>query len=132
MTAELKIIEIKKFCNGCKTERDISDFYKRTKATGNYQCKACEREKNRKQKFGLSYAEIERMLQNQMGLCANRGCGKEITLVRLAKNRACIDHNHTTGKVRALLCIRCNGALGVIEDKNMLFGLTEYLNKYDG
>src|ERR1035437_6262210 len=36
--------------------------------------------KDYKQKFGITKTEVENILNNQKGLCANRGCGKEIYL----------------------------------------------------
>lgn len=33
-----------------------------------------------------------------------------------SSHRICIDHNHTTGKFRGLLCATCNGALGLFHD----------------
>lgn len=44
-----------------------------------------------------------------------------------------VDHNHTTGKVRAILCSRCNGALGQFcDDTDLLKSAIKYLEKYDG
>ncbi len=41
-----------------------------------------------------------------------------------------MDHCHTTGRVRGLLCKRCNVALGLVDDKvNKLRGLISYLEK---
>ena len=40
-----------------------------------------------------------------------------------------IDHNHNTGKVRGLLCSRCNFVLGNVgEDVNILNNMILYLN----
>ncbi len=86
-----------------------------------------------KRLYGVTYEQVIHMLDAQHGLCANRGCGKEISLEVKGpvKNRAVIDHNHTTGKVRELLCVHCNSALGLIETKqNMMLGLAEYLQKH--
>ena len=44
----------------------------------------------------------------------------------------CIDHNHRTGKVRALLCNRCNRVLGLAEDSpELLSKMLEYLKEYE-
>lgn len=44
-----------------------------------------------------------------------------------------VDHNHSTGEVRGLLCANCNAALGLIDDnKSILSDLIDYLNMYDG
>lgn len=40
-----------------------------------------------------------------------------------------VDHNHMTGKVRGLLCSRCNGMLSGLEDKEFCVKATLYLQK---
>ena len=40
------------------------------------------------------------------------------------------DHDHTTGKFRGWICMRCNFALGMVKDnKETLLALVEYLKK---
>ncbi len=42
-----------------------------------------------------------------------------------------VDHNHTTGKVRKLLCANCNTALGLLkEDVTIIEQLAEYVNAH--
>lgn len=42
----------------------------------------------------------------------------------------CIDHNHITGKVRGVLCSRCNSALGLLGDsKEVILKLASYIEK---
>lgn len=55
------------------------------------------------------------------GKCAI--CGKE-------KDKLCIDHDHKTGEVRGLLCIKCNSNLGWYENNKEK--INNYLNKNDG
>jgi recombination endonuclease VII len=61
-----------------------------------------------KYRYGLSKEDYERMLDEQGGVCAICGSAPD-------KQRLSVDHNHGTGKVRGLLCHKCNLALGVIE-----------------
>lgn len=89
-------------------------------------------------RFGITYADVKSMFDAQFGLCANRGCGTEIIFYhdnehgRAHPNRACVDHDHTTGKVRALLCMSCNSILGTLETKeNVVIGLLEYGYKFN-
>lgn len=89
-------------------------------------------------RFGVTYDEVKGMFDAQFGRCANRACGKEITFYhenehsRAHPNRACVDHDHDTGKVRALLCMPCNTTLGVLETKeNIILGLLDYAYKFN-
>jgi len=43
------------------------------------------------------------------------------------RKKLVLDHNHTTDKVRGLLCNRCNSMLGGIEDKDFLKKAINYL-----
>src|SRR5512139_812188 len=64
--------------------------------------------------FGLSMDDARAMLASQNGLCAIAACREEISLDVHGREpgRAVIDHCHTTGRVRGLLCQRCNKAEG--------------------
>ena len=74
-----------------------------------------DRERNRKliQRFGITLEEYDNMHNAQNGLC--KICGNPEELDR----RLAVDHNHETGKVRGLLCFRCNVILGHIENTGL-------------
>jgi len=57
-------------------------------------------------RYGISVEEADDMFATQGGLCA-------ICRAAPAKH---VDHDHATGKVRALLCFNCNGGLGQFKD----------------
>jgi len=61
-------------------------------------------------KYNLSYKTWSEMLENQNGKC--RICGKVFSVL----TQSCIDHDHKTGKVRGLLCFKCNFGLGNFKD----------------
>lgn len=65
-----------------------------------------------KRKYGLTFETREALLVAQGGLC--RLCGKSITFG--GAGGAHTDHCHTTGKVRGILCGKCNTALGTLGD----------------
>lgn len=69
---------------------------------------ANQRRAHLKSKFGITPTDYDRMLVEQSGGCAI--CGKPPTSRRLH-----VDHDHDTGKVRGLLCTRCNTSLGWLE-----------------
>ncbi|MCZ2111131.1 MAG: endonuclease VII domain-containing protein [Dehalococcoidia bacterium] len=76
-------------------------------------------------KFNLTPEQYEEMVQAQQGRCAV--CEREPVSKRLA-----VDHNHATGRVRALLCHHCNVALGHADDSPArLRALADYLESHD-
>ena len=84
-----------------------------------------------KTKYGITIEDYDRMLQEQNGKC--KLCNKEEhvrgTSPDKKPKRLAVDHCHTTGKVRGLLCHNCNVMLGQYEkwkDKFPMF--EEYIN----
>lgn len=124
-----------KTCRECARTKPHSEFYKHPTNSDRllFECKACRRASairfrvgqtaeqkrrdpserlrdNLKQKYGLTVEAYEAMVERQAGLCAI--CNHPNRLNR----RLVVDHCHTTGKVRALLCDPCNQGLGHFRD----------------
>jgi hypothetical protein len=76
-------------------------------------------------KYGITLEQYKEMLVAQDNKCAI--CKQEcITGRELA-----VDHDHKTGEIRALLCIRCNSVLGQINDNiSLLHEISNYLIKH--
>jgi len=71
--------------------------------------------------FGMTIKAYDKLFAKQRGACAI--CKQPDLDKRLA-----VDHCHQTGKVRGLLCDRCNFSLGGFEDNiNLLNKAIEYL-----
>ena len=74
-----------------------------------------------KRNYGLTQEDYKKLLEQQKGVCAICGCkpnGKALA----------VDHNHTTGKIRGLLCHDCNVGIGFLkEDISILQKSIEYL-----
>lgn len=78
-------------------------------------------------RYGISLEEYERLLKKQRGRCAI--CHRKPS----SKRRLCVDHCHRTKRVRGLLCIKCNVAMGLLGDSVDLVSLTlRYLKKHHG
>lgn len=78
----------------------------------------------RLRRYGLTREEFEEMRARQAGACA--ACGGSMAGPRNEH----IDHCHETGRVRALLCYRCNITLGMVqEDADRLRALAGYVEK---
>lgn len=97
-----------RFCSGCKNTLPLSDFSKSSKRRAGVQsvCKPCMMRIVTANRYGISREALDGLKKDQSrkcGICAKEG-------------RLCVDHDHTTGRVRGLLCNGCNGALGVFGD----------------
>ncbi len=76
-------------------------------------------------RYGMTPADYKRMLADQNGCCAI--CGTE------ARHHLHVDHDHTTGLVRGLLCRGCNNALGNVNDSiERLESAIRYLRHHAG
>lgn len=76
-------------------------------------------------KFGITLGDYESMITSQGGGC--KVCGRTREEVHPTR-RLVVDHCHRTEKVRGVLCIKCNSALGMAEDSpQRLRKLAEYL-----
>ena len=148
-----------KKCNRCGLLKEVCKFSKKSSSKDglNHCCKECDtlrnkewrtnnlekhREKNKKWKknnpqksvysrdkmlrntYGLTEQDYDKQLKLQNGCCAI--CGKHHTK---EKKYLAVDHCHTTGKVRGLLCWRCNVSIGKFEDNVVILqSAINYLN----
>ena len=75
--------------------------------------------------YGITLDDFHAMLDQQSGLCAL--CGRP---PRKREKRLRVDHDHTTGKVRGLLCNACNSALGLLQDSpDLLRKAADYIER---
>lgn len=86
---------------------------------------------NLKKSFGITLDDYNKMLANQDGVCAI--CGNpETTPTNSSHHKRvrdlAVDHSHTTGKIRGLLCRGCNQGLGNFrENADLLLRAALYL-----
>lgn len=86
---------------------------------------AKQRGKLLKREYGLTLDEYDRLNIKQNGLCAI--CFKKETRPGKDVNLS-VDHCHTTGRVRGLLCSSCNLALGQLgDDPARMLNMIAYL-----
>ena len=89
--------------------------------------KETHRRSHLKRKYNLSLEEYNLMFEKQNGCCAI--CGKHQSNLKMILN---VDHNHTTNKIRGLLCTKCNSFIACIDnDFNTLERIINYFNDYD-
>ena len=108
-----------KVCKGCNKELPLESFTKdhRNKDGRGAKCRPCfnaaqayspERQRRYRLKhfYGLTPEEYNEILEEQGGC---KICQKKF-------DRYHVDHDHNTGKVRGILCLSCNVAIGHFSD----------------
>jgi hypothetical protein len=141
---------VTKECTKCKIKKDISNFNSRggsQKHLYKSRCKECLNDFNqdwrkynpdkvrvyrakdkwsfdkRVRRHGITKEEFWNMYESQEGKCA-------ICLQDIAAENSAIDHNHTTGKIRGILCKSCNRGIGLLKDSHeVLSRASDYLLK---
>lgn len=114
-------------CSRCQKMLPLDEFHKHNGGTAflnrHPYCKTCSSERHLIHKYGLTLADKTRMHQEQDGSCAI--CRELVALEDIH-----VDHCHTSGKVRGLLCGACNKALGLLKDdpKRCMF-MMRYLSE---
>lgn len=127
-------------CTRCRQLKPAADFTKdRRRAHGlALHCRPCrkldhaerpEAEKGRslRRLYDLSREEYDRLFEDQGGVCAI--CRQPETRLHRGRVRMLsVDHDHTTGRVRGLLCRNCNSAIGLLgDDPDLLRSALAYL-----
>ncbi len=65
-------------------------------------------------RYGISQEAVDALLKKQNNVCAICKTSK------WGYNAPSVDHDHGTGKIRGILCRRCNLVLGLINDSRLL------------
>jgi hypothetical protein len=127
-------------CAECFEEKPATEFPgPRAKSDGTLRCKRCHknwrlrestkrkygstRHYHLRQRYGVGAKEVDAMIEAQGGLCA-------LCQERPAEQ---VDHDHKTGKVRAILCLLCNAGIGAFkDDPEIIRNAIKYLERNDG
>jgi hypothetical protein len=134
---------VEKICTRCGVSKPRDAFGNRTgRSTGTSRCKAClsevqkakgtspsRRDWHLQRRYSISLVDYERLLTAQGGACAI--CDGPPAMAGGPYYQ--VDHDHTTGAVRGLLCGKCNMALGYAQDdvarlRRMIAYLEDHVN----
>lgn len=75
--------------------------------------------------YKMTPEQYDVLLQSQNGKCA-------ICKQPPVKGHLSVDHDHETKRIRGLLCLRCNSAIGFMkEDKENVRAMLSYLERYE-
>lgn len=92
---------------GRQKYRELSEEKKKKYRSNKYQVR-----------YGITVEDYDALFSKQGGMCAICGTTKS----GKQGQHFAIDHDHSTGRVRGLLCIKCNGWLGWYEANQFAAG----------
>ena len=106
-------------------KKQLYGYNVRCKPCGNLYTRAC-----RDRKLGIEPEDYAAKALEQKYLCAL--CHKPETKTgQYGVYRLALDHDHSNGKARSLLCSRCNKLLGALNDDSALFrAFADYIDEW--
>jgi hypothetical protein len=125
-----------KVCYRCKINKELFEYQRDNASKDGYRatCKKCRakrmkatytrehaKTKNIKFKYGISQAQYDELVMVQCGVCYI--CGNNETRTHHLTGeiyQLAVHHDHSTGKVIALLCSACNRGIGLLKDSAVL------------
>lgn len=131
-------------CSMCGLLKGRVEYNKGNNTDGcsNY-CKPCDRKRARESykknpdsvrnsgylaRYGINLDDLQRMLSEQNNCCAI--CYLKFNMDH-KEIKPHVDHDHVTGKVRGILCNKCNNMLGCAKDSvDTLYMAIQYLERY--
>jgi len=102
-----------KRCKSCQTDFPETDehFPRHSEGHLHARCHICHaeyiRNKNLLDRYGITAEQWDAMYVAQEGKCA---------VCRASDCKLILDHCHSTGRVRELLCLNCNSGIGKLGD----------------
>lgn len=120
-SAQNRWVRYKSECKKCMTARKRP--YEKKRAKTRIRNTDVQRRYYLRNRYGLTEEAYTELLESQECKCA-------ICKSMLRRENIDIDHNHSTGEVRGILCSRCNKMLGFAEDDiHKLEKAIEYLKE---
>jgi len=125
-----------KTCTKCKkTYPATSEYFHRHKMRRDGLdpwCKECKKRYSkshyRYKKYKITNKKYDKMIEDQNGMCLI--CGRNFNKLHFPQHTH-IDHDHKTGKIRALLCNNCNVILGnAFDNPLILINAIKYLKNH--
>ncbi len=118
-------------CRECSKETNHKRWKNRTQEEQIVDKKQ-KRQWELKKQYGIDLEQYLSMVLSQDNKCTI--CGKVPNKESLSRSEwsLCVDHDHNTGKIRGLLCAKCNLAIGLLEyNPNILSNAIDYIKKYE-
>lgn len=124
--------KVNRQCRGCRSrhnryyaddKNNVRTKYKEYYRANKSKFKRESFRNNLRRKYGLTIDSYQALLKGQNNKCLI--CDSDFQ----GNNRPCVDHCHRTGKVRGILCRRCNLSISYLEDKTFVQKAIDYIDK---
>jgi hypothetical protein len=141
-------METTKTCPTCKVAKPITEYYLTAAGAPRAYCKPCHKARRKadyakaggkdvpyavvlKREYGMTLEDYATLLRRQAHRCAVCRRAETVKYKDGQVRRLSVDHDHVTGKVRGLLCHRCNILVWAFEDNHTtLEHIKTYLDEF--